>query len=857
MSIQDIDAPTRLSLAPLCRPERRDTLMARYREVAHALPDAVALDVDGTSLTFDELLHRAYSLARKIATLFPADSRPLAVDTDATTNSIVLMLAVVAAGHPLVPLDSMLPAERRATIIDQAAATAIDSATVAAAMDSCVPLPTLSGDHTAVINYTSGSTGTAKGVILSHRMCLTKAYEVANALALSPHDRVGNSLPVSFGAGLNTLFAGLLSGAAVHCRDPRSGIPSSTVEWTAAHSLTTLHCSSSLLRAVSAVDHGPTEHAAGGRGAVPTLRVVITYGESLHSDDADGFRRRFDSRATVVNWYATTEAGAVAYGEYPLERALPSGFLPAGRPIPGKLVEVVASDGSTCAPDVIGEVRVTSSCLADGYLGGAGLDSQRFAALGDGLFRYRTGDLGRLDEHGTLHLAGRIDDAVKVRGYLVEPAEVEAALRAMPEIGDAAVIGRTSGTDTDLVAYVCSARSGRRPSVGEIRASLRRTLPEWMVPTHIVALDAMPRNERGKVDRSALPEPADRRVERTAVGPTEYIVAEAARTAIGLDTIGRDEDFLALGGNSLTTTAMLAQLRESLKIDLTPEDVFAATTVRALAVTVDARLEDAATARRRTTGEHDVLVPLRTEGSKAPIFLVGGAGVGAMAFLNLVKHIDDDRPVYALQAHGRGKRGRPDRTIRRTAKRYVDAVRTVQPEGPFHLVGHSLGGWIAIAMAEEIRDSGLGTPHLLLLDTRLFRHLLDRLPGGREVPAAPPARTREDAGFHLGRIGTAALWLRMQFAGLLRYPTTMEWLVFASIGYVALNKHVPTPWSGSMTVVRTAENVKELRSWQTVGRGELTFVDISGDHVDMLREPMAAHLAETITNTFDDAGLAR
>ncbi|MGB6073160.1 MAG: alpha/beta fold hydrolase, partial [Rhodococcus sp. (in: high G+C Gram-positive bacteria)] len=368
---------------------------------------------------------------------------------------------------------------------------------------------------------------------------------------------------------------------------------------------------------------------------------------------------------------------------------------------------------------------------------------------------------------------------------------------------------------------------------------------------------AMPRYERGKLDRSALPEPADRRVERTAVGPTEYIVAEAARTAIGLDTIGRDEDFLALGGNSLTTTAMLAHLRESLKIDLTPEDVFAATTVRALAVTVDARLEDAATARRRTTGEHDVLVPLRTEGSKAPIFLIGGAGVGAMAFLNLVKHIDEDRPVYALQAHGRGKRGRPDRTIRRTAKRYVDAVRTVQPEGPFHLVGHSLGGWIAMAMAEEIRDSGLGSPHLLLLDTRLFRHLLDRLPGGTEVPAAPPARTREEAGFHLGRIGTAALWVRMQFAGLLRYPTTMEWLVFASIGYVALNKHVPTPWSGSMTVVRTAENVKDLRSWQTVGRGELTFVDISGDHIDMLREPMAEHLAETIATTFDDAGLAR
>lgn len=832
--------PARSALAPLCRPDGRDTLMARYREVAHAMPDAAALHAAGTSLTFDELLHRVYSQARKIAALRPSDHRPLAVEADASVDSIVLMLAVIAAGHPLVPLDPQLPHERRDRIVEQAKASILDSATVDAAVDSCVPLPTVSGGHTAVINFTSGSTGTPKGVVLSHRMCLTKAYEVSTALGLGSHDRVGDALPVSFGAGLNTLFAGLLSGATVHCRDPRSGTVGSIAEWVSDHSLTTLHCSSSLLRAVA------------GQVTVPTLRVVTTYGESLHADDARRFRLASDNRATLVNWYATTEAGAVAFSEYPLDRALPSGFLPAGTPVAGKLVEVVAADGSPCEPDVIGEVRVTSACLADGYLEDVGVDSEKFAALGDGLFRYRTGDLGRFDQDGTLQLAGRIDDAVKVRGYLVEPAEVEAALRALPNIDDAVVIGRRSGADTDLVAYICSDRAVRA-SQADIRAALRRTLPEWMVPTHIVALDAMPRNERGKIDRRALPEPSDRRVERTAVGPTEYIVAEAARTALGLDAIGRDEDFLELGGNSLTMTAMLAHLRENLKIELDPQDVFASTTVRTLATTVDARLRDTAAARRRSSGVHDVLVPLRTGGTGAPIFLIGGAGVGAMAFLDLVKHLDADRPVYALQAHGRGTRGRPDRTIRATAARYVDAIRTVAPDGPFHLVGHSLGGWIAIAMAEKIRDSGVGTPHLLLLDTRLFRHLLDRLPGGTSVPAAPPAPTREDAGFHLGRAGTAALWLRMQFAGLLRYPTTMEWLVFASIGYVALNKHVPTPWSGSMTVVRTTENVKDLRSWRAVAHGELTFVDITGHHANMLRGPMAKELADIIDDTVDNA----
>lgn len=844
MSIESIDESTRSALAPLGRPDSRDTLMGRYREVAHAVPHATALTAGGRSLTFDDLLHSVYSQARKIAALFPTDSGPIAVNADATVDSTVLMLAVVAAGHPLVPLDPRLPAERRSEIVGQSRAREVDAASVAAAVDSCTPLRTLTGDQVAVINYTSGSTGKAKGVVLSHRMCLTKAYEVASALGLGPRDRVGNALPVSFGAGLNTLFAGLLSGAAVHCRDPRSGGPISTVEWIAGQSLTTLHCSSSLLRAIATAGS-----SASSTPALPTLRVVTTYGEALHSEDAAGFRRNFDSQATVVNWYATTEAGAISYSEYPVGRALPPGFLPAGKPSFRKRIEVVRGDGSLAATGETGEVRVTADCLATAYLGDPALSARRFVALGGGLVRYGTGDLGRFDADGVLNLAGRMDDAVKVRGYLVEPADVETCLRAIPGLSDVAVIARGPGADTELVAYVCPASAGRSPSVGEIRASLRRTLPEWMVPAHVVVIGELPRNERGKLDRSSLPAPAPRLVEHTKMGPTEFSVALAARTAMGLESIGLDEDFLALGGTSLTALAILSRLNEVFRIELAAEDMFSTGTVRTLAARVDQTLRTVEPERRRN-GMHDVLVPLRTGGTGAPIFLIGGAGVGAMAFLEIVQHIDAIHPVYALQAHGRGKRGFVDRTVRRMAKRYVDAIRTVQPSGPFHLVGHSLGGWIVMAMAERIRDAGLGSPHLLILDTRLFRHVLDKVPGGTEVPAATPLQTREEVGFHLGRAGTAALWVRMQFAGLLRYPTTMEWLVFASIGYVALNKHVPTPWSGPMTVVRTADNVKDLRSWQIVAHGGLSFVDVSGDHVDMLVDPMVGELGKIIGDTF-------
>lgn len=863
MSMHEVDTPPRAMLAPLCRPDARDTLLDRLCEVARVVPDATAVVASDGALTYDELLHRTYAMARKIAHVTPGAPRSIAVDAHCDVRSIVSMLAVIAAGHSLVPLDANLPENRKQMIVDSASALHIDAASLAAAEDSAVPLPTVTGSRLALIAFTSGSTGTAKGVLLSHRMCLSKAYEVSSALALRTRDRIGNALPVSFGAGINTLFAGLLSGATVYCRDPRSTQSTALLEWIDASSLTTLHCSPSLVRSlpgvgisgvgISGVEATESVHVVPPNqvppNQVPSLRVVTTYGEALHSRDVHAFRTALGSGATFVNWYATTEAGAVAFDEYGPGRALPSGFLPAGKSPKGKRVELLDPAGASVPTGEIGEIHVLADCLADGYLDQDELTRSRFGTDGN-VRRYSTGDLGRIDACGVLQLVGRADDAVKVRGYLVEPAEVEAALRAVSGVKEVAVVGHRSGRSHELHAYITWSDAAGTASIEDVRAQLKRTLPPWMQPRHIVDLDVLPRNDRGKVDRASLPQPRTRVASAPAATPTEWIVAGVARKTIGIQNIGRDDEFSELGGTSLTATTMLDELRRAVVPDLTVEDMFTAGTVRSLAEIIDRRLASTE-ARSRRDGSGDVLVPLRAGGSKAPAFIVGGAGVGPLAFVELVANIDPDRPVYALQPHGWNRRGLPDRTVEKSAKRYLDAIRRVFPSGPVVLVGHSLGGWIALAMAHRMRAAGEPDPRLIILDTRLFRYILDKVPGGTELPAAPPAASREEAGLVLSKAGVAALWLRIQFAGVLRYSTTTRWLVFASIGFIALERHTPKPWAGPLAVLRTESNTLDPRSWNAVATGPMQCLDLAGEHDDLLSGPLVSQVGGYIDRIAD------
>lgn len=846
MSIQGLDAQLSSALAPMCKPDPRDTVLDRLREVAHATPNGTAIVAEDGAVTFDELLHRIYAVARKIARttsseVEPNAVEPIAVESACTIESITLMLAAIATGRALIPLDPKLPKIRQQHIMEQAGARKVGVADIRDIEDSSVPLPLVAGNRTALIAFTSGSTGAAKGVLLSNRMCLNKAYEVSSALGLSPQSRLGNVLPVSFGAGLNTLFAGLLSGSSVHCRDPRNAHSDSLLEWIGQHSLTTLHCSPSLVRG-----------SAGGTGAavhplpdnmIPSLKHVITYGEALHMRDVVAFRASSGCGATFVNWYATTEAGSVAYHRYRAEDPLPEGFLLAGTAPAGKTLDIVRADGQLAARGEVGQIRLTGTCFADGYLDLPELTDARFTT-DSGRRRYWTGDLGRITDDGLLHLVGRVDDAVKIRGYQVEPAEIEAALRELPGVTDAFVGARPENSVTELAAYFV----GTSTTDVDVRSALREKFPEWMVPKFIVQLDSIPRTERGKVDRALLPDPTRRsehETETVLVGATENWLGHIVARELGLTALHRDDDFAELGATSLVTTKILAEIRLAFHVELTVADLVDTMTVRKLAEVIDERhasLDRHAARSKR----NPVLVPLRSDGSGAPLFVVAGAGVPAVGLAPLARRLEN-RPVYALQARGLETRALPHRTLTGAARAYVREIQRVQPHGPYTLAGHSLGAWIALEMAEILRSRGETVEHLVLLDPRLFRWLLDKLPGGKDLEAAPPEPANP--------IFTTNAWVvvkgawRVLTAGLIRSRTTERWLTFGIIGSMALRRHTPKTWDGPLTVVVTESNTSDRRSWETVGTGRLDITEVPGHHIGLVREPVVAAVAEVIDRT--------
>ena len=836
MSLHRIDAPVHAPLAPLCRPDPRDTLLDRLCEVAHSVPDAIAIDSGEGTVTFDELLHRTYASARKIADLTSNDLRPIAVDAACTIDSITLMLAVMASGHSLVPLDTNLPENRSASIAKAASALRLTTSDLADAQISSLPLPAFTGGRTALIAFTSGSTGAAKGVLLSHRMCLTKAYEVSSALGLTTRDRVGNALPVSFGAGLNTLFAGLLSGASVYCTDPRSTQSTALTEWIEQSALTTLHCSPSLVRSFAT---GVEPISSVPDDAVPSLRVVTTYGEALHSKDVSAFRSALGSGASFVNWYATTEAGAVAFDVYSAGRPLPPGYLPAGKQPRGKTVEIVGPDGTPVTTGAIGEVRVSAPVLADGYLGLDDLTRSRF--FSDRVqHHYRTGDLGRVDSDGVLHLAGRVDEAIKVRGYLVEPAEVEGFVRSLPGITDVFVTACIHDGNSELAAYFV----GRSHTESEVRSALRENFPEWMVPMFVVELDSIPRNERGKVDRNALPSPLSRPTpHHAAVGATERWVASVVSTQIDTDRIGRDDDFSALGATSLSMVNILIAVNDMMHVQLTPSDLGSAMTVRTLAELIDRKLSESETVTKNHGST--VLVRLNKSGGHPALFVVTGAGVPALGMVPLARRMSGDRAVYALQPRGLDGTAIPDRTVRGAARRYIREIKSVQPEGPYIVAGHSIGGWTALEVARLLTEAGDVVEQVVLLDPLLLRDILDRLPGGPGLPHAAPLFVRPANIPIRDRIRYR---IRLARAGLKRESTTERWLTFALVASKAMSRHRPKPWAGAATVVVSDDNVADPASWAAVVTGRLTLVHVKSSHNEFVREPAVVAVAEAVEN---------
>ncbi|PZF89770.1 hypothetical protein C1I99_25210 [Micromonospora deserti] len=353
--------------------------------------------------------------------------------------------------------------------------------------------------------------------------------------------------------------------------------------------------------------------------------------------------------------------------------------------------------------------------LARGYLRRPGLTAGRFVANpfgAPGERMYRTGDLVRWRAEGILDFLGRVDQQVKLRGFRIELGEIEAVLARHPDVAHVAVTPREDQPgDMRLVAYLV-ARPGNGLDVTQVRTRAARELPDYMVPSGFVILDALPALPNGKLDRAALPAPDTSglalagRAPRT---PREQLLAELFAEVLGLPAVGVDDNFFHHGGHSLLAMRLVSRIREAVGSRMRVADLFTHPTVATLAEHIAAGAGEDRSAMR-------VLLPLRPGGSRPPLFCVHALFGLAWPYAGLAQHLDPDRPVYGLQARGLAEPAALPATLEDMAADYVQQIRAVQPHGPYHLLGWSFGGLVAYSAATQLQAAGEQVGLLALLD---------------------------------------------------------------------------------------------------------------------------------------------
>lgn len=821
-----------------------------------AAPDAVAIATRSQVCTYGELAERANAVAHAIVERVGVGPEPVAVLAGHDIAALVAILGVVESGRPFVVLDPVAPAARVEQIASLAGAVAglvdDDHTNLAEDLGSTVPTwipigdevaphpPELArpstGTDTACVLFTSGSTGEPKGVRWLNQTLLSDAHSGFQALGVAPGDRMALVLPFSFAAGLTVVAFGLANGATLSLFDPRAQGVATMADWIDQDGITTLHATPSLLRSLlRAMEPGRR---------LDGLRLVTSCGEAIHGSDVARIRSHLGAAAPFVNWTGSSEVGVLSFFAVAPDAPLPEGTVPSGRVVDDKAITIDGDDGES------GEVIVTSHYLGGGYWHDHEATAGRFVTLPDGQRRFRTGDLGRQAPDGSLQLLGRLDSALKIRGYLVEPSEVEAVLAGAADVAEVVVVGeRRPEAPARLIAYVVPV-AGASLSVPALRRLVRERLPAWMVPSRVIPMAALPRNERGKVDRTALPPPSDEASGELVAPRTEWEVAVADLWAgvLGLDEVGVHEDFTELGGDSLAAEELLSAAEASFGMPVPSSLLIESPTVAELA----ARLASA-----RSVTAAPTIVPLRAATTRPPLFCVAGAGGISMVFSSLSRRLPADQAIYAMHEHGLESRAVPSLTVRQAARRHLQSVRTIQPRGPYVLMGHSMGGLVALEMAHQLQAVGEEVALLALVDT----YLPGAAQGGevvevqRDATGAAQVRGQLDRLWRVRSFKTSTLGnvARMATAGLVQLPGQAQYDAFYRRGILMSQLYRPQPYSGRTTIYAAQDNSDGVdhQAWSRVLTGPWDLCAVPGDHHSLLREPNVIQIADHLTAELD------
>ncbi|WP_269462705.1 non-ribosomal peptide synthetase [Serratia marcescens] len=685
-----------------------------FEQQARLTPQAIALIQDAQRLSYAQLNARANRLAHRLIERGVQPGDRVAVRLARSIELVCAQLAVIKAGAAYVPIDPQLPAARQAWIADDSGACLMLTDAIG---DEEIPQLTVEDreaeDHngnpalrvssgaTAYIMYTSGSTGTPKGVMTPHQG-ITRLVRNNRYAAFDADDRIAFAANPAFDASTMEVWAALLNGGALVVIAPEVMMEAERLAAELQrHRITTLFLTTALFN----------QYVHSISGALAQLKYLISGGEK---EDPGAYARLLQERGPVhlIHAYGPTETTTFATTAR-IERAEGEARLPIGKPIGNTRAYLLDARGRPVPMGAVGELHIGGVGVALGYLNRPELTAQRFLSdpfnpVGGGRM-YRTGDLARYLPDGSLEYQGRCDQQIKLRGFRIEPGEIEVQLAASPWVREAVVQVCSTEHHPRLVAWIVPTADVDRSALqGQLRAYLSERLPEYMVPSAYVWLDALPLTANGKLDRRALPEP-----ERAAVGTREYAAPQGKTETtlarvwcelLEIGQIGRHDNFFELGGHSLLAVRLSSQLRQQ-GITLPVQAIFNHPILAELAERIDRRTAEAPLRKA---------VPARSSGSRPPLFFVP-TGFGDHSYVfELAKEIDETFPVYAVPWPAVEEK---PATMSDMAASAVALIREVQPQGPYHLAGYSSGGVLAYAIAEQLQSAGEAVAFLGLIDT--------------------------------------------------------------------------------------------------------------------------------------------
>ncbi|PCI41957.1 MAG: hypothetical protein COB46_01900 [Rhodospirillaceae bacterium] len=730
------ESQTRIGDLSLCPKNSLSETLRQFNDTDRAFPDQVsvlhliedrakqfphdpALVFGDQTFSYDQMLNRIGAIAHNLKGLDVGPEVLVGVCLNDPLENILAVLGILKAGGAFLLLDMDYPDERLSFTLENSGAPLlisdpelrtriscdtvkiVDAADVLAVLDAPrrekddAPA---NGDHMAYVIYTSGSTGKPKGTILQHRGLCNLACAQGHTFSIERHSRVLQFSSFSFDASVSEIFMTLCQGGALHLARKEDILPGDALFAVLRdQKITHITVPPSLL---SVLPYEP----------LPDLDCLIVAGEMCSTNVAE----KWSKGRNFFNAYGPTESTVCAT----ISKYSGQGRPLIGQPIDNTKIHILDSNLEPVAIGVVGELHIESVGLAREYIQLDRLTAEKFIQhpfdqRADQRV-YKSGDFARWRANGEIEFLGRIDHQVKIRGFRIEPDEIAANLLEHPQIKSAVVIVREDdGADPCVVAYIVLA--DENTELNAFREFLRSKLPEYMHPSHIIALPTFPKLANGKIDRKALPAPGaggadEKNMAGLARDNIELTLVQIWEELLNLRPVSVTEDFFAMGGHSLLAVKLVSRIQQAFEQKLPLDVLFSHSTIESLARVIREN------GTNGTEWSPLVVLQAQNDSDKIPLFCVHPAGGKVLSYIHLARALGDQYPLYGLQARGFESDQVPFADIEEMAAAYCAALKQQQPQGPYQILGWSGGGIVAFEICRQLEAAGDQVSRLVLLD---------------------------------------------------------------------------------------------------------------------------------------------